>query len=199
VSGRRLEPDQRREQLLECATRLFGERPYAQVSTADIAAAAGIARGLLHHYFGTKRDLYLEVVRRLVTVPEVDPALLRGSVAARVDAGVTWFLDGVAQHGRTFIAVTGAGGIGDDPEIEAILDAADDTAARQVLVVIGIDPDDRRSRAAIRAYAGLVKATVREWQRGGVLSRADAHLMLRASLLAIAHEVLGVAPAGARV
>src|SRR4051812_5171083 len=71
--GRRLEPDARREQLLECAVRLFGEKPYAEVSTAEIAAEAGIARGLLNHYFGTKRDLYLEVVRRLVFVPDMDP------------------------------------------------------------------------------------------------------------------------------
>ena len=29
----------------------------------------GVARGLLHHYFGTKRDLYLEVIRSVVRVP----------------------------------------------------------------------------------------------------------------------------------
>ena len=35
---RRLEPDERREQIFTCAAELFGERPYAAVSTADIAA-----------------------------------------------------------------------------------------------------------------------------------------------------------------
>ena len=28
-----------------------------------------MARGLLHHYFGTKRELYLEVVRTLMRMP----------------------------------------------------------------------------------------------------------------------------------
>jgi len=188
--GRRLEPDARREQLLQCAIQLFGEKPYAEVSTTDIAAAAGIARGLLNHYFGTKRDLYLEVVRRLVAVPEVDGLLLKGSTRARIDVGVGWFLDAVSLHGRTFLAVTGAGGIGDDPEIEAILDAADDLAARRVLEVVGLDADDEASRAAIRAYGGLAKAAVREWQRSGALSRDDVHLLLTRALYTIVRDVL---------
>src|SRR5262249_47147954 len=111
--GRRLEPDARREQLLECAIRLFGEQPYAEVSTSDIAREAGIARGLLNHYFGTKRDLYLEVVRRLTFVPPLENVAISGSLPARIDIGVNWFLDAVAVHGSTFIAVTGAGGLGD--------------------------------------------------------------------------------------
>jgi AcrR family transcriptional regulator len=187
--GRRLEPDARREQLLECAIRLFGEKPYAEVSTAEIAAEAGIARGLLNHYFGTKRDLYLEVVRRLVAVPEIDVGLLGGSLRSRIDAGVAWFLDSVGPHGSTFLAVTGAGGLGDDPEIEAILAAADDRAARRVLEVVGLGADHDGYRAALRAYGGLAKATVREWQRGA-LSRDDAHLLLSRSLLAIVRDVL---------
>lgn len=193
--GRRLEADARREQLLECAIRLFGERPYAEVSTTDIAAAAGIARGLLHHYFGTKRDLYLEVVRRLVAVPDVDGLLLTGSLRTRIDTGVGWFLDAVAPHGRTFLAVTGWGGLGDDPEIDAILGEADDLAARRVLQVVGLDGADDRHRAVVRAYGGLAKAAVREWQRGK-LTRADVQLLLSRSLYTIVRDVLPDLPSG---
>jgi AcrR family transcriptional regulator len=188
--GRRLEPDARREQLLACAIRLFGEKPYAEVSTAEIAAEAGIARGLLNHYFGTKRDLYLEVVHRLVAVPEIDASLLRGSLRARIDAGVGWFLDSVSLHGSTFLAVTGMGGLGDDPEVEAILAAADDQAARRVLEVVGLDAGSPQSRAAVRAYGGLAKAAVREWQRNETLSRDDVHQLLTRTLLAIVRDVL---------
>lgn len=186
---RRLERDERREQLLRCATRLFGERPYAEVSTTDIAAEAGIARGLLNHYFGTKRDLYLEVVRRMVAVPALDPTMLSGPLHRRIGLGVDWFLDAVAGHGRTFAAVTGAGGIGADPEIEAILDAADDDAARRVLEVVGLDPEDARQRALVRAYGGLGKAAVREWNRGA-LGREDVHRLLSRTLQAVVRDVL---------
>src|SRR6059058_11736 len=168
---------------------LFGEKPYAEVSTTEIAAAAGIARGLLNHYFGTKRDLYLEVVRRLVAVPEVDGVMLPGSLRSRIDTGVGWFLDAVAPHGRTFLAVTGAGGLGDDPEIDAILSEADDLAARRVLQVVGLDADDEHYRAVVRAYGGLAKAAVREWQREQ-LSRADVQVLLARSLYTIVRDVL---------
>ena len=67
----RLDHDQRRAQILACAGRLFSERNYAAVSTTAIADEAGVARGLLHHYFGTKRELYLEVVHTLMRMPSM--------------------------------------------------------------------------------------------------------------------------------
>ena len=136
---RRLEPDERREQILECAVRLFGERPYAAVSTTDIAQAAGVARGLINHYFGTKRELYLEVVRTLVTITDLPGAdvQLGGPLRTRVERSVDWFLDVVGQHAKAFVAVTGAEGVGADPEIEQIKADADDAAARRVLELVG--------------------------------------------------------------
>jgi AcrR family transcriptional regulator len=189
---RRLEPDARREQILDCAVRLFGERPYATVSTTDIARAAGVARGLLNHYFGTKRDLYLEVVRKLVTITEVPGAdvALHGDLRSRVERSVDWFLDAVSVHGKTFVAVTGAEGVGADPEIERILAAADDAAARRVLELVGLPVDVDEHRAVIRAYGGLVKAAVREWIRDEALDRSDVRRLLARVLETIVRDVL---------
>jgi AcrR family transcriptional regulator len=188
---RRLEPDARREQILDCAVRLFGERPYAAVSTTDIARAAGVARGLLNHYFGTKRDLYLEVVRAMVELPELhDAAATTGPLKRRVQHSVDWFLDVVSAHARTFVAVTGAEGVGDDPEIERILAAADDRAARNVLQTLGLPADRPEHRAAVRAYGGFVKAAVREWVRGETLTREQVHVLLSQALIAIVKDVL---------
>lgn len=191
MSSRRLAPDARREQLLECATRLFGERPYSQVSTTDIAREAGIARGLLNHYFGDKRALYLEVVRRAALLPAMSPGHLpTGTLEERVDTSVTWFLDSVEPHRTTYLTVRGAEGVGEDAEIAALIDEADDAVAQRVLEMVGIDPAEETARAAIRAFGGLAKATVREWTRGGALTREQAHLLLREALLAIIRDVL---------
>jgi AcrR family transcriptional regulator len=161
------------------------------VSTTDIARAAGVARGLLNHYFGTKRDLYLEVVRTLVLLPELPDAQVGGGpLKARVQRSVDWFLDVVSVHAKAFVAVTGAEGVGDDPEIERILAAADDRAARKVLVMVGLDPDNGRHRAVVRAYGGLVKAAVREWVRGETLTRAQVHLLLSQALITMVRDVL---------
>lgn len=188
---RRLEPDVRRGQILACAVRLFGERPYAAVSTADIAREAGVARGLLNHYFGTKRDLYLEVVRTLVLLPDLDDAIATtGSLRTRVQRSVEWFLDVVSVHATTFVAVTGAEGVGDDPEIERILAEADDTAARRVLETVGLNADVDEHRAVVRAYGGMVKAAVREWVRGQTLTREQVQLLLSQALITIVRDVL---------
>jgi AcrR family transcriptional regulator len=187
--GRRMHADDRRAELLRCAERLFAERPYASVSTTDIADAAGIARGLLNHYFGTKRELYLEVVRRAVAVPELEPAAASGSLKTRVERGVNWFLDAAESHGQTFLAVASAGPLADDPELEAVLAAADDEAASRVLEVLGLTGDDERLRAAVRAYGAFAKATLKEWQRTSSMSRQDAHRLLTVTLLAIAKEL----------
>jgi AcrR family transcriptional regulator len=188
---RRLEPDARREQILDCAVRLFGERPYAAVSTTDIAREAGVARGLLNHYFGTKRDLYLEVVRKLVLLPDIAEAQVgSGALRSRVQRSVDWFLDVVSVHAKTFVAVTGAEGVGDDPQIERILAEADDRAARKVLVMVGLDPEVADHRAVIRAYGGLVKAAMREWVRGETLTRDQVHFLLSQALVTIVRDVL---------
>lgn len=191
---RRLEPDARREQILECAVRLFGERPYSEVSTTELADDAGVTRGLIHHYFGTKRGLYVEVVRTMLRLTDLDDAATAtGSVRRRVERSVDLFLDAVALHGKTFVAVTGVGGIGDDPEIDRLLAEADDISAGKVLATLGLASDQRansRERAMIRAYGSLVKGAVREWVRDGALSREEVRLLLVQSLIAIVRDVL---------
>ncbi|MDY7226559.1 TetR/AcrR family transcriptional regulator [Hyalangium rubrum] len=191
---KRLEPDTRREQILECAVRLFGERPYAEVSTTDIAKAAGVARGLLNHYFGQKRDLYLKVVKRMLLMPGLEESVpMTGNLRERVERSVEWYLDTVATHGKTYVAVTGTGGIGSDPEVERIILEADDVAAAKTLAFLGLKVEvgsDARQRAMIRSYGGLVKATIREWIRGGTITREEAHLLLSEALITIVRDVL---------
>ncbi len=109
---RRLEPDERRSAILTAAIRVFGEQPYGSVQMAAVAKEAGVARGLLHHYFGTKRDLYLEVVRAMMFVPMLDDVDLPegGTLRERVTASVDWLMKVLAAHGRTWLAVGVDGG-----------------------------------------------------------------------------------------
>jgi len=64
-----------RQRILDAALVLFNERSPAQVTTAEIAEATGIAEGNLHYYFRKKADLLLA----LFEVFEAEA----GSVAAR--------------------------------------------------------------------------------------------------------------------
>ncbi|WP_306364227.1 TetR/AcrR family transcriptional regulator [Nocardia sp. CC227C] len=178
---RRLEPDERRAQILACAIDMFGERPYAAVSTAELAQRAGVARGLINHYFGNKRDLYLAVVRRMVTLPRPEAMTVpTGTMRERVDASVAWLLDTIGEHGHTWVKVTGHEGIGDDPEVQRILDEADTAAADRVVRMMGLEESlhSDELRALVRCYGGLVKAAGREWIVRGSLTRQQVHSLL---------------------
>jgi AcrR family transcriptional regulator len=185
---RRLDPDERRAQILACAIDMFGERPYAAVSTAELAQRAGVARGLINHYFGNKRDLYLAVVRRMVTMPRPGTTIMpAGTDRERVEASVSWLLDVISEHGSTWVKVIGHEGIGDDPQVQRILDEADDAAAERLLEMVGLSGSKHSAelRALLRAYGGMVKAAGREWITRGSLTREQLHILLSDMLLAL--------------
>jgi AcrR family transcriptional regulator len=53
-----------REQLLDAAERLIGERPVSQITTRDIARTAGLSDGVLYNYFANKNDLVVAALLR---------------------------------------------------------------------------------------------------------------------------------------
>ena len=191
----RLDHDERRRQILDCARRLFSERNYASVSTTEIAREAGVARGLLHHYFGSKRDLYLEVVRTLMRMPSSPVPLqapgrgLEVVIAESVDRWLT-----MLEHNRgTWLAAIGAQGLGHDDEVEAILDHAREQAADRLiesLQTYEAATAPVEVRAAIRAYSGFAEAASVEWLVRGRLSREQVHTLLVQGFLAIVNDVV---------
>ncbi|HEY6963245.1 MAG TPA: TetR/AcrR family transcriptional regulator [Gaiellaceae bacterium] len=55
--------DAKREQILQAAVRVFAAQGYDAARVGDIAKEAGVAYGLVYHYFGSK-DAVLEAVFR---------------------------------------------------------------------------------------------------------------------------------------
>jgi AcrR family transcriptional regulator len=192
----RLDVAERRRQILSAARRVFSERNYGAVSTADIAAEAGVTRGLVHHYFGGKRALYLEVVRSILQLPPgvLADELASGDTEAALRAAVDRWLDMNERSGGMLLATYGAQGFGRDPEIEAVFDEARERTADQVIEILRPgEPPAAASpelRAAVRAYAGFVEAATFDWLRGGALSRDQLHELLVGGLLSLDREVL---------
>lgn len=196
---RRLEPDERKEQIFACAAELFGEQPYADVSTSDIAERAGVARGLINHYFGTKRELYLAVVRRALRIPLTEghwPAT--GTFEERTHVAMDRFLDMVMSQGKMWLAAVTPEGIGRDPEVERILDDTDRMAANAILGAVGIPrdaPNREQLNSFVRAFGGMAKSAAREWLVRGSLSRDQVHHLLTNQLLHLIRDVFPLADA----
>ena len=66
----RLAPAQRCKQILDAANALFAERAYDEVLIEDIASSAGVTRGLVHHYFGGRKQVYIALLERLGTLAQ---------------------------------------------------------------------------------------------------------------------------------
>lgn len=86
---------ERKQQLLEAATRLFASHGYDATRIEDICREAGVAKGLFYWYWHTKLELYTELVRtmhrrlRQAQADAIDPAAdpltqLRQGTAASV-------------------------------------------------------------------------------------------------------------------
>ncbi|MFY1636474.1 TetR/AcrR family transcriptional regulator [Solwaraspora sp. WMMB335] len=62
ATSRQQAAEQRRRQLREVAVRVFARQGFAATTTKQLAKEAGVAEGLLFHYFATKLDLLRDVV-----------------------------------------------------------------------------------------------------------------------------------------
>lgn len=76
-TGRRPGQPNTRDAILAAARTRFAEVGFDKASIRSIATTAGVDSALVHHYFGTKRDLFVEVVQ----LP-IDPAVVVDAIAA---------------------------------------------------------------------------------------------------------------------
>jgi AcrR family transcriptional regulator len=188
----RMDPDARRDQILRAAARLFSRRPYSDVSISDIAGEAGIARGLLHHYFGSKRELYLEIVRIAARAPLGAQAPEALGTAQAWTTVVDSFLGAVDHNPTQWLNAVNAGGPERDDEVAAILDEAREILADQTLVAIGLEDraHDPAARAFVRAWGGFVQELTVEWIGRGRIDREAVRRAMLATLPLLVEHVL---------
>lgn len=84
---------QRRTELVEAYRRVLAESGHRGATVARVAATAGLAPGLVHHYFRSREALDLALLARLV-------ADFRGRTASLGDQGLDGYLDAALALGR---------------------------------------------------------------------------------------------------
>jgi AcrR family transcriptional regulator len=170
----RLDTDERRAQLLALAQAAFATRSYDEVSIDDLAQAAGVSKGLLYHYFPTKRDLYIAGLReaarvlmeRTMIAPSPDTSPIE-----RMRAGLDAFLEYASEHARAYAALL-RGGIGSDPEVALVIEETRKTYVdRMIEGAEGAPlpvPVEKTPflRLAVRGWVGFVEQTSLDWVVG---------------------------------
>jgi AcrR family transcriptional regulator len=186
----RLSTDARREQLLVAGTALLGRRPYDQVSIEEIAAAAGVSKGLLYHYFPTKKEFVIAALRRgedeLGELTAPDPDL---PPAEQLTAGLDRFLDFVEGHATAYMAIFRSRG-GGDPEIEATLEenrqrrlhSLIDSLSRWEAAPVNIEPTPLLE-TALQGWIFFVEGAVLRWLEHRDVGRTELRELLQRTLL----------------
>lgn len=79
-------PAEKRKKIIDAALAAFGTNGYRKASISDIAGAAGISKAMVFHYFGTKKNLYIYLVKLCADI-------LVSEISAKYDPNVTDFFD----------------------------------------------------------------------------------------------------------
>ena len=180
----RMEVDERRAQLLALGLELFSQSPYDELKIDVVAEKAGISKGLLYHYFPTKRAFYVGVLRaaaqdllQITAFDEESPPL------ERAQQGIDAYLRYVETHRVAYVALL-RGGVGFDAEVSAVIEDTRTQFLARIIQGMGVTPLPPLWRLAMRGWIGFVEAASIEWAASPEVSAEELRGLLLANLLA---------------
>ncbi|GGG14479.1 TetR family transcriptional regulator [Rhodococcoides trifolii] len=161
----RLTPEQRRAQLIELGLEMLAERTLDQISVEDIADKAGVSRGLLFHYFATKHEFHLEIVRhnsREMLERTEPPAGLDAISTLR--AAMTSYVDYVEAQRSTYVSLL-RGTASGDPDMRAVFEETRSLMAQRTLSQLPRLGIERTAQIdlAVRGWIAFVEEVTITW------------------------------------
>jgi AcrR family transcriptional regulator len=182
----RLSPAQRRTQLLDLGVSLLATRSLDQLTIDLLAEEAGISRGLLYHYFGTKHDFHEAVVRRAVDdlVEQTAPPT-GGEPLDRLLASVAAYVDYVVANYEGYSSIVKAAQGGNDT-LRRLYDDARTALTDRIFTADAqgdLVADTPAVRLMVRGWAALTEELVLTWARDPAgVSRDELLAALTAAL-----------------
>ncbi|MGX2997632.1 TetR/AcrR family transcriptional regulator [Streptomyces sp. JNUCC 64] len=192
---RRMGVEERRQQLIGVALDLFSRRSPDEVSIDEIAAAAGISRPLVYHYFPGKLSLYEAALTRAaedLAGRFREPC--EGSPGERLLRVMGRFFDFVDEHGPGFSALMrggpavttgGPGGLDAVPATNALVDSVRRAAYEHVLRELRVSDPPPRLELVVRSWVSLVESTALLWLDRRQIPRRELESQLVRDLAAL--------------
>ena len=153
----RMSAQDRRQQLVGIGLDLLESRPLQELTLDEVAAAAGVSRTLVFHYFPSKGDYFAAVVssagERLMQAVPRGPGT---DVAERLRSMVTAFLRFVKRKRGAYVALV-RGASGGDPKVLAVLDEVRTTHVMRWLDAAEWPARDEVTQLAVRGWIGSLE------------------------------------------
>lgn len=169
--GRRLSPDDRRAQLVACGLGLLKVSSLDALTAPSVAAAAGVSKALVFHYFPSRRELQAAVADAaaseiVAALAATDPSLPH---TARLRAGIEAFVDYIEQQPETYAAI--ARDAGADGLLRGVIERTRDAVVALVASAIGVEELAPTMRLYLLGWMALVEETTVQWVLQPTVSR----------------------------
>lgn len=155
--------DDRRTWLLKAGEEIFSEHRYEDVSAQEIAERAGVAHGLLFHYFGNKRNFYFAVLERFSA--QTTAQFARNTI----DDPARWlrkeldiFLTNITSEGSTFASLI-HGSLGAATEAQDIVGRQRRAASERVIAKLAPERGTPLLTAAVNAWTASANELGVQW------------------------------------
>jgi len=167
MSTRKAQAEETRRRILDVAVEAFSAQHYDAVAVSDIAASAGVAHGLLFHYFKNKRGLYLaameEAAREFEEAHRTDPNLPPGTQMRQRYYNQFAYLARRRGLAARLVLV----GSGADPEAWEFFEKQRWREIEHGCEALGLDPTKPALRMMLRAAAAAADGVVAYWHANG--------------------------------
>jgi AcrR family transcriptional regulator len=168
----------RRQSLLDAGTEILTSKRLSDVSVDEIADRAGVAHGLLFHYFGSKEQFQVEVIRslyarkaaRFLANTEPDPARW-----LRRDLEIV--VSGLEARPR-FALLVGSNDPNASPKLYELVRGLQAMLVDRYAVRLEAAPASAVLRLALIGYMAATMAVVATWLDTGQPERSELIAML---------------------
>jgi AcrR family transcriptional regulator len=175
---RRLQVDDRRQQLLEVGSRLFAEHSFEEISMQEIAKAAGVSKPLLYHYFPSKTDLFrAAVAEKAAELQALITPSGTGEPLAQLQETLDAYLQWIEVNARTWSKLMQSAASLPDAR-ELIEEFRQATVEMTTERLTGKRKPRPALRTAITGWLGFVDATLLDWVATRQLSREQLRELL---------------------
>jgi AcrR family transcriptional regulator len=178
---RRLDVDERRQQLLERGAELFTAHPYDELSMSKIAAEAGISKALLYHYFPSKRAFFEETLsawaEQLRERTEPDPDL---PPVEQLQKSLDAFLSLVEENAVAYRNLMQSATV---PEIRDLIEEVRRATAQRILDGLYPDGAPPKARTAVSGWLWFMDGACLNWIEHRDIEREEVRDLLLGVLM----------------